>query len=216
MERVIRKRIKMLAVAASAIIIASGVTAALDNYHKVRNTQDSIQMLQVEKIDLQKNTDELQQKDAESQKLIEQQKKTEEDLKKQIQDLQAVKAEQSRVAALSLSAPVAAAAAPQSDAGGGWHYDCRSQMEAVHSAVIELGLQDNWQYMEYIFGHESCGDPGRLNSGGCAGLGQACPGTKMPCGPEDITCQVAYFNRYAAGKGGWQASYNFWLSNNWW
>jgi hypothetical protein len=215
-ERVIRKKFKVLAVAASALIIASGGTAALNNYQQVRQTKDHIQMLEIQKLDLEKSTDQLEQKNTESQKLIEQQKKTEEDLKKQIEDLQAVKAEQSRVAALSISGSAEAAAAPQTGSGGGWHGDCRSQMEAVHSAVIELGLQDNWQYMEYIFRHESCGDPGRENSGGCRGLGQACPGSKLPCGPEDIQCQIAFFNRYAAGKGGWQASYNFWLANNWW
>lgn len=173
-------------------------------------------MLEVQKVELQKNTEQLQQKDSESQKVIEQQKQTEEELKKQIQDLQARKEEAARVAALSFSATAEAAAAPQSDAGGGWHYDCRSQAAAVEQAVTELELQGNWTYMNYIFGHESCLDPGRMNSSGCRGLGQACPGTKMPCGPEDIKCQIAYFNRYAAGKGGWEASYNFWLSNNWW
>jgi len=98
----------------------------------------------------------------------------------------------------------------------GWHRDCRPQTEAVHQAVINAGLGDQWTYINYIFSRESCNDPGRLNAGGCRGLGQACPGSKLPCGPEDIACQVSWFNGYAQGKGGWYASYQIWISKNWW
>lgn len=98
----------------------------------------------------------------------------------------------------------------------GWHRDCRPQEAAVRAAVDKLGLSGNWTYIRYIFSHESCLDPGRLNSTGCRGLGQACPGSKLPCGPNEITCQVKWFNNYAIAKGGWAASYKIWLSQHWW
>lgn len=103
-----------------------------------------------------------------------------------------------------------------SSSSSGWHRECRSRTAEVKAEVERQGLGQYWTYINFIFSHESCNDPGRLNAGGCRGLGQACPGSKLPCGPEDIACQVKWFNGYAQGKGGWAASYNFWLANNWW
>lgn len=72
-------------------------------------------------------------------------------------------------------------------------------------------------YAAYIYQRESGCNPGSVNPGGCAGIGQACPGSKMGCGLSDVSCQLAYFEAYALGRyGSWEAAYNFWQSHSWW
>lgn len=203
----------MLIVATSALIISFGSLAAIDNYKEIKKTQAEIIRLESDK---QRLHEQLEKTNKDNQQQIDQQKQTEEQLRKEIEALKVAKAERERQRLALLSAQKATAAAPVQSAGAGWHYECRSQAAAVKQAVFELGLGDQWTYIDFILGHESCHDPGRLNAGGCAGLGQACPGTKLPCGPNDIKCQVQWFNTYAQGKGGWAASYSFWLANNWW
>lgn len=209
-----RRKFKWLIIATSAIIISFGGIAALDNYKSIKADQEHIQHLEVEQKKLHDEREKLQQQNTETQQQLDQKQKTEEELRKEIEALKVAKAERERQR-LALSSSVAAAEPSQAIAAG-WHYDCRPQRAAVQQAVSELGLSGDWQYIDYIFDHESCHDPGRLNSGNCAGLGQACPGTKLPCGPADIKCQVKWFDGYARGKGGWAASYNFWLANKWW
>ena len=71
--------------------------------------------------------------------------------------------------------------------------------------------------LAYIFHRESGCNPTRLNWGGCAGLGQACPREKLPCALEDVGCQVAWFTQYATGRyGSIEAAYQFWLGHFWW
>lgn len=68
----------------------------------------------------------------------------------------------------------------------------------------------------FIYMHESGNNPAAVNSIGCRGLGQACPGSKLPCG-NDYACQDAYFTNYAMQRyGSWEAAYSFWLSHRWW
>lgn len=71
-------------------------------------------------------------------------------------------------------------------------------------------------YKDYIYFKESGCRTTAVNSLGCRGIGQACPGTKLPCG-DDFACQDAYFTNYAMARyGSWENAYNFWLRNNWW
>lgn len=209
------KKFKLLIVAISALIISFGCIAAVDNYKEVKHTQSEIKRLETERQQLHDKTEQLQKSNTESKQQIDQQKQTEEKLRQEIKDLQAAKAERQRIAALAASQHVSAAESGQGSAAAGWHYECRSQAAAVHEATARL-LGANAQYANFIFDHESCSDPGRLNTSGCGGLGQACPISKMPCGSNDIDCQVRFFDGHAAGKGGWLASYNFWLANRWW
>lgn len=209
------KTIKLLIVATSALIIGFGCIAAVENFKDIRHTQSEIKRLETERQQLHEKTQKLEKTNNQSQQQIEEQKKTETQLREEIKNLQAAKAERQRIGALAASEHVSAASTGQGREAAGWHYECRSQADAVHEATARL-LGANAQYANYIFDQESCSDPGRLNSGGCRGLGQACPGSKLPCGPNDIDCQVRFFNGHAAGKGGWLASYNFWLSNQWW
>ena len=75
-------------------------------------------------------------------------------------------------------------------------------------------------YMEYIFQHESSGNPYARNSIGCLGLGQACPAEKLlSICPDlgDVACQVQFFTNYAVSRyGSWAAAYEYWLQNHWW
>lgn len=72
------------------------------------------------------------------------------------------------------------------------------------------------QYAAFIYYHESGCNPASVNGAGCRGIGQACPGTKLPCG-DDFACQDAYFTEYAVGRyGSWEGAYQFWIGHNWW
>lgn len=71
-------------------------------------------------------------------------------------------------------------------------------------------------YMAFIYSHESGCRTTAVNSIGCRGLGQACPGSKLPCG-ADWACQDAWFKNYALQRyGSFLAAYNFWLAHRWW
>lgn len=71
-------------------------------------------------------------------------------------------------------------------------------------------------YKQYIYQKESNCNTAAVNSIGCRGIGQACPGSKLPCG-NDFACQDAWFSNYAQQRyGGWKGAYNFWLQNHWW
>jgi hypothetical protein len=92
-------------------------------------------------------------------------------------------------------APIRPAAPP--DYSGG---DC----SGVHWAAREI-------YM-----HESGCRVDARNAGGCYGIGQACPGSKLPCGP-DFACQHSWFTGYMLGRyGSWEAAASFRRANNWW
>ena len=72
-------------------------------------------------------------------------------------------------------------------------------------------------YKQYIYQHESGCRTDAVNSIGCAGLGQACPGSKLPCSLTDWLCQDQYFTNYATQRyGSWEAAYAFWVANRWW
>ena len=75
-------------------------------------------------------------------------------------------------------------------------------------------------YMEYIFQHESSGNPHATNAIGCVGLGQACPASKLlSICPDlgDVACQVRFFTNYAVTRyGSWSNAYQFWVGNGWW
>jgi uncharacterized protein YabE (DUF348 family) len=78
----------------------------------------------------------------------------------------------------------------------------------------------DYGYVNYVISHESGWNPASLNSSGCAGLGQACPGSKLanacPGWQNDPVCQLRFFSGYASRYGGWGGSYNFWLSHHYW
>lgn len=79
---------------------------------------------------------------------------------------------------------------------------------------------DQYTYANFVISHESGWRPNALNASGCAGLGQACPGSKLaavcPNWQGDPICQMRFFNGYASRYGGWAGAYNFWLSHHYW
>lgn len=71
-------------------------------------------------------------------------------------------------------------------------------------------------YMAYIYQHESGCNPSSVNSIGCRGIGQACPGSKLPCG-ADFACQDAWFKNYAIQRyGSPYLAMIAWQSQLWW
>jgi uncharacterized protein YabE (DUF348 family) len=78
----------------------------------------------------------------------------------------------------------------------------------------------DYGYVNYVISHESGWNPASLNSSGCAGLGQACPGSKLatacPGWQNNPVCQLKFFSGYASRYGGWGGSYNFWVSHHYW
>lgn len=91
------------------------------------------------------------------------------------------------------------------------------------ASVLALAgvAQSDYPYADYVIEHESHWNPAAMNSAGCAGLGQACPGSKLAraCAnwQTDPVCQMRFFHGYAIGRyGTWSAAYNFKVANGWW
>lgn len=69
----------------------------------------------------------------------------------------------------------------------------------------------------FIYFCESGNNPGSINKGGCRGLGQACPGSKLPCSSSDYDCQDKWFTNYCFARyGSWEKAKAFWLGHNYW
>lgn len=105
------------------------------------------------------------------------------------------------------------------------------QVVARGSTVSIGGSHESWMAaagisggdygaVNFIISRESNWNPGSLNGSGCAGLGQACPGSKLatacPGWQNNPVCQLRYFSGYAGRYGGWGGAYNFWLSHHYW
>lgn len=138
-------------------------------------------------------------------KQFEAEKQKIEDLKQRIAEKRAAedRARQAQVA--SASTPVRTVSAPVSSGGG-----------------LRSGCGDN-QYAAYIYGQESGGrvtgmcNTTAMNAGGCFGIGQACPGSKVAHCGSDYACQNEWFTGYALGRyKSWAAAYNFHRANGWW
>lgn len=92
------------------------------------------------------------------------------------------------------------------------------------SPAAPTGCGDN-QYAAYIYGMESGGripgncNPTAQNAGGCLGIAQACPGSKLlaVCPNLDYACENIFFANYALARyGSWAGAYAFWLAHNYW
>lgn len=191
----------------SALIIASGVSAALNNYQQVKQIQQDTIRLQQEKDRAHEELEKLQHQNTQDQQQIEQHKKTEEDLKKQIQELSAAKAEKARLAALSVSAQ-AYAATP------------KARSVAVNGTcadwIAQAGITDTASALELI-GRESGCNPNAMNvSSGACGVAQELPCGKSGCALGDGACQVRWMNGYVVGRyGSWDAAVAWHNAHNW-
>jgi uncharacterized protein YabE (DUF348 family) len=78
----------------------------------------------------------------------------------------------------------------------------------------------DYPYVDYVFSRESHWNAAAVNGGGCTGLGQACPGSKLaaacPNWQTDAVCQTRFFTGYASRYGGWAGAYNAWINKGWW
>lgn len=110
------------------------------------------------------------------------------------------------------------AAVPKIIAKGTYFNISRDKTAVMAAAGIP---QSSYVYTDFVISHESGWNPASVNAGGCAGLGQACPASKLaaacPSWRSDPVCQIKYFNGYAVGRyGGWGGAYNFWTSHHYW
>ena len=93
------------------------------------------------------------------------------------------------------------------------------------SKPIEHHAESEADAKAFIYHKESGNNPKAINSTGCRGLGQACPGTKLPCG-DDYECQDEWFTGYMRNRyGSWVKAKQHWLARvpingkdvgNWW
>ena len=91
------------------------------------------------------------------------------------------------------------------------------KLEWMRAAGIS---ESDFAAVDFVIGHESGWRPGASNASGCAGLGQACPGSKLanacPNWQVDPVCQLKFFSGYAGRYGGWQGAYQAWIVKGWW
>jgi hypothetical protein len=88
--------------------------------------------------------------------------------------------------------------------------------------MLAAGInQSDYYYVDYVISHESHWRVNDMSGSGCAGLGQACPGSKLaaacPGWQSDPVCQLRFFSSYANHRyGGWYGAYNTWARQGWW
>lgn len=90
----------------------------------------------------------------------------------------------------------------------------------------EEGLQickESWSeedcgYLDFIFQHESGWIVGRPNSEGCAGLGQACPASKLGTSLGNLEAEIRYFMNYCLERydNSPKEAYEHWLVHKSW
>lgn len=80
--------------------------------------------------------------------------------------------------------------------------------------------RSDYDAVNLIFSGESGWRTNATNASGCAGLGQACPGSKLaascPNWQTDPVCQTKFFSGYAQRYGGWQGAAAVWQRQHWW
>lgn len=86
----------------------------------------------------------------------------------------------------------------------------------VAPVAAVYAMPADW-YKAFIYGKESGNDPTAHNPDGCRGLGQACPGSKLPCSDTDYACQDAWFTGYMLDRyHSWYNAYIYWIGHNSW
>lgn len=207
-----------------ASVFLFGSTVSAQPLSEVRPLSENEQIIQTQQQQLEEKVTALQSTAEELQTLEEKkkaladrlanEKKLIEELKQRIANKKAAEerareeASRAQAQTVAYTAParaVAPASVPVSSGGG-----------------LRSGCGDN-QYAAYIYGQESGGRVSGMcnttiyNAGGCYGIGQACPGSKVAHCGADYACQNAWFTNYAMQRyGSWAAAYNFHKANNWW
>lgn len=84
----------------------------------------------------------------------------------------------------------------------------------VVSGVTNCG-SDPYQIL--VYQRESGCKTNSVNSIGCTGIGQACPGSKLPCSLSDWDCQNNFFTAYMLSRyGSWASAWQSEVSRGWW
>lgn len=82
------------------------------------------------------------------------------------------------------------------------------------------GVLDSNESKMYIYNKESGNRSTARNSGGCLGIGQACPGSKLLAVCPDLNdyaCQDNFFTNYMLARyKSWENAKAFHIKNNWW
>ena len=190
-KRIVRKT-NLKRVALALLLALVGLTAYVFSYQYTHQAKIEAE-LRVKQTQVQSQIQQIKAKsnlNAEQQKQIEELNKQKQELEKQLQ----AKKESARVLAEAQATP---------------------QVSGAVAVKQTYSLPAN-QAKAFIYQHESGNNPNAVNSIGCRGLGQACPGSKLPCG-ADYACQDAWFTNYAMTRyGSWEAAYQFWVQNHWW
>jgi hypothetical protein len=78
--------------------------------------------------------------------------------------------------------------------------------------------QADWNYVDFIIGHESGWNPNAVNpSSGACGLGQQLPCGKWPHQWDDPVGALIDAHAYAMSRyGSWAAAYQFWVGHGHW
>lgn len=196
---------KILVVIALIAFTALGVSTFTHRENKIQfqevqlqSKQAEIKQLELDYQLLNKKQDTIQKDHSATKEQIEQLQKEKDDLLKRQQELEqklSLKLEAKKLAAEKLNAA--------------------STASVVASAAGSCNTGN--QYKDYIYMKESSCNPAAVNSIGCRGIAQACPGEKLPCSSSDFDCQDRWFTQYAMNRyGSWEAAYAFWLNNHWW
>lgn len=161
-------------------------------------------------VELDRTKETKQQNEQELQKLEEEKQELERERQRLERELQAKVESEARVAAATQRSNTAVATT-----------QTVQTTSTTSQGGAMSGCGDN-EYAAYIYGQESGGrvtgncDPSAVNAGGCRGIGQACPGDKLPCG-ADYACQNQWFTQYAMSRyGSWAAAFNFHKAKGWW
>lgn len=194
----------------SAIVLVGFIVAGATN---IRHTNEKIKLHEIE---LKSRETKLQELNIKYDQVLEQKTNTEVEKQEQLNKIQELENERERLNA-ELQAKRDRNRLEQEKLAEASR-KATATPKASASAIKPVGGKCNTgnPYKDFIYYKESTCNPDSVNSIGCRGIGQACPGTKLPCG-NDFACQDAWFSNYAIQRyGSWEAAYNFWLRNNWW
>lgn len=92
-------------------------------------------------------------------------------------------------------------------------------VEPIVTAPIVEGVTNcgSDPYQILVYQRESGCKTNSVNSIGCTGIGQACPGSKLPCSLSDWDCQNNYFTSYMLARyGSWASAWQSEVSRGWW
>jgi hypothetical protein len=95
----------------------------------------------------------------------------------------------------------------------------KQNKNVAYASPAPARVQSDDYYVNWIIQHESGGNPYAVNSQGCLGLMQACPGSKLTavCPDLNVPCQMTFFTNYAVNRyGSWYNAWLAWQRQGWW